>query len=237
MKRLKENSENVSWSIFENWIKINKNQSDLKNESLFEDSLREPRQTLRIKKKEQKNKRSTKFIGMICVFFLWLFRWCCLVYIAQCLTGRLQSHCCVIVGTWRAKVCKQQKISEKLGVRSVPSSGNVSDFFPLRLYSQTFSPASIHVDLFVRVAQYRHFSSNFWTTFLENDLTEQLKKSTVENAVAILFPLCFSCFVLLRRSRENLTKPFSFYLFRTCSSLGATPSVISLAWLISIEEK
>ena len=70
---------------------------------------------------------------------------------------------------------------------------------------------------------------NFWTTFLENDLTGKLKKSALANAIAILLPLCFSCFVLLRRFRENLTKPFYFYLSRTCGSLGGTPSVISLA--------
>ena len=39
----------------------------------------------------------------------------------------------------------------------------------------------------------------------------------------------FFCFVLLRRFRENLTKPFYFYLSRTCDSPGGTPSVISLA--------
>ena len=70
---------------------------------------------------------------------------------------------------------------------------------------------------------------NFWTTFLENDLTEQLKKSAVANAIAIPFLLCFSCFVLLRRFREELTKPFCFYLSRTCGSPGGTPSVINLA--------
>ena len=57
---------------------------------------------------------------------------------------------------------------------------------------------------------------------------EQLKKSAVANAIAIPLPLCFSCFVLLRRFRENLTKPFYFYLSRTCDSPGGTPSVISL---------
>ena len=60
---------------------------------------------------------------------------------------------------------------------------------------------------------------NFWTTFLEHDFTEKLKKS------AAPLPLCFSCFVLLRRFRENLTKPFCFYLSRTCGSPGGTPSV------------
>ena len=74
---------------------------------------------------------------------------------------------------------------------------------------------------------------NFWTTFLGNDLTEKFKKSTVASAIAIPLPLCFSCFVPLRRFRENLTKPFYFYLSRTCDSPGGTPSVISLA-LISI---
>ena len=42
-------------------------------------------------------------------------------------------------------------------------------------------------------------------------------------------PVCCSCFVPLRRFRENLTKPFYFYLSRTCDSPGSTPSVISLA--------
>ena len=70
---------------------------------------------------------------------------------------------------------------------------------------------------------------NFWTTFLENDLTEKFKKSTVANAIAIPLPLCFSCFVPLRRFRENLTKPFYIYLSRTCDSPGDMPSVISLA--------
>ena len=42
--------------------------------------------------------------------------------------------------------------------------------------------------------------------------------------------------------RENLTKPFCFYLSRTCDSTGGTPSVISLALrlrdtLYSIVEK
>ena len=70
---------------------------------------------------------------------------------------------------------------------------------------------------------------NFWTTFLANDLTEKFKKSAVANAIAIPLPLCFSCFVLLRRFRENLTKPFYLYLSRTCGSPGGTPSVISIA--------
>ena len=70
---------------------------------------------------------------------------------------------------------------------------------------------------------------NFWTTFLENKLTEKLKKSAVANAIAISFALCFSCFVLLSRFRENLTKPFYFYLSHTCGSPNGTPSVISLA--------
>ena len=70
---------------------------------------------------------------------------------------------------------------------------------------------------------------NFWTTFLDNDLTEKFKKSAVANAIAIPLPLCFSFFVPLRRFLENLTKPFYFYLSRTCDSPGGTPSVISLA--------
>ena len=54
---------------------------------------------------------------------------------------------------------------------------------------------------------------NFWTTFLENDLlTEKLKKSAVANAIAIPLPLCFFYLVLLRRFRENLPKPFYFYV-------------------------
>ena len=49
------------------------------------------------------------------------------------------------------------------------------------------------------------------------------------SAIAIPLPLCFSCFVPLRRSRENLTKPIYLYLSRTCDSLAGTPSVINLA--------
>ena len=70
---------------------------------------------------------------------------------------------------------------------------------------------------------------NFWTTFLANDLTEQLKKSAVANAIAMPLPLCFSYFVMLRRFQEILTKPFYFYVSRTCSSSRGTPSVVSLA--------
>ena len=65
-------------------------------------------------------------------------------------------------------------------------------------------------------------------TFLNNDLTEKFKKSAVASAIAILLPLCFSCFVPLRRFRLNLTKLFYFYLSRTCDSSGGTRSVISL---------
>ena len=52
----------------------------------------------------------------------------------------------------------------------------------------------------------------------------------------IPFPLCFTCFVLFRRFRENLTKPFYFYLSRTYGSPGGTPSVISLAlrWSVTV---
>ena len=60
-------------------------------------------------------------------------------------------------------------------------------------------------------------------------MTKQLKKSAVTNAIALPLPLCFFCFVLLRRFRENLTNPFYFYLSPTCGSPGSTPSVISLA--------
>ena len=49
------------------------------------------------------------------------------------------------------------------------------------------------------------------------------------SAIAIPLPLFFPCFVLLRRFRENLTKPFYFYLSRTDDSPGGTPLVISLA--------
>ena len=72
---------------------------------------------------------------------------------------------------------------------------------------------------------------NFWKTFLRNVLTEKLKKSAVANAIAIPLPLCFSSFVLLRRFRENLTKPFYFYLSRTCGSSGGTPSVPRLKYI------
>ena len=70
---------------------------------------------------------------------------------------------------------------------------------------------------------------NFWTTFLPNDLTEKLKRSAVANTSAITLPLYFSCLGLLRRFQENLTKPFYFYLSRTSSFSGGTPSAISLA--------
>ena len=70
---------------------------------------------------------------------------------------------------------------------------------------------------------------HFWTTFLANDLTEKFKKTAVASAIAIPLPLCFSCFVSLRWFRENLTKPFYFYLSRTCDSPNGTPSVMSLA--------
>ena len=72
-------------------------------------------------------------------------------------------------------------------------------------------------------------TQNFRTTFLANDLHGKFKKSAVASAIAIPFPLCFSCFVPLRRFRENLTKPFYFYPSRTCNYPGGTPSVISLA--------
>ena len=70
---------------------------------------------------------------------------------------------------------------------------------------------------------------NFWTTFLENDLTEKLKKSAVASAIAIPLTMCFSYFVLILRFQENLTKPCYFYLSRTCGSPSGTPSVINLA--------
>ena len=59
---------------------------------------------------------------------------------------------------------------------------------------------------------------NVWTTFLDNGSTENFKKSAVASAIAIPLPLCFSCFVPLRRFRENLTESFYFYLSRTCDS-------------------
>ena len=76
---------------------------------------------------------------------------------------------------------------------------------------------------------------NFWTTLLDNDLTEKFKKSAVASAMAIPLPLCFSYFVPLRRFRENLTKPFYFYLSCTCDSPGGTPSVISLALSLIVD--
>ena len=76
---------------------------------------------------------------------------------------------------------------------------------------------------------------NFWITFLENDLTEELNKSTVANAITIPLLLCFSCFILLRWFRKKLTKLFYFYLSRTCGSLSGTPSVISLALILAIK--
>ena len=54
------------------------------------------------------------------------------------------------------------------------------------------------------------------------------------NTIAIPSPLCFSCFAPLRRFWENLTKPFYFYLSRTCDSRGGTPSEISLALMVWI---
>ena len=60
---------------------------------------------------------------------------------------------------------------------------------------------------------------------------EKLKKSAVATGKRNrdTFATVLSCFVLLRRFRENLTKPFYFYLSRTFGSPGGTPSVISLA--------
>ena len=63
---------------------------------------------------------------------------------------------------------------------------------------------------------------------------EKFKKNAMASAIAIPLPLCFSCFVPLRRFRKNLTKPFNFYLSRTCDSPGGTPSVISLALIVTI---
>ena len=74
------------------------------------------------------------------------------------------------------------------------------------------------------------FEQLFWTT-----TTEKFKESAVASAIATPLPLCFSCFVPLRRFRENLTKPFYFYLSRTCDSPGGTPSVISLALINTFE--
>ena len=70
---------------------------------------------------------------------------------------------------------------------------------------------------------------DFWTTFLDNDLTGKFKKSAVASTITIPLPLCFSCFVPLRRFRENLTKPFYFYFSRTWDSPVGTLLVISLA--------
>ena len=74
---------------------------------------------------------------------------------------------------------------------------------------------------------------NFWTTFLVPDLTEKFKKSAVVSAIAIPLPLCFSCFIPLRRFQAVPRKLdqtiFYFYLSHTCDSPGGTPSVISLA--------
>ena len=63
---------------------------------------------------------------------------------------------------------------------------------------------------------------------------EQRMKKLVAHAIAIPLPLCFFSFVLLRRFRENLTKPFYLYLSCTFSSLGGTPSVIGLALIPQI---
>ena len=69
-------------------------------------------------------------------------------------------------------------------------------------------------------------SSRLRSPLSTNDLTTKFKKSTVANAIAIPLPLCFSCFVPLRRFRENFIKPFNLYLSRTCDSPGVTSSVI-----------
>ena len=72
------------------------------------------------------------------------------------------------------------------------------------------------------------------TLDLNNFAGERLDETIEEkrggkNAIAIPLLLCFSSFVPLRRFRESLTKPFYFYLSRTCDSPGGTPSVISIA--------
>ena len=78
---------------------------------------------------------------------------------------------------------------------------------------------------------------NFLTTFLDNDWTENVRKSAVSSAIAIPLPLCFSCFVPLRWLLGNLTKLFYFYLSRTCDSPGGTPSVISFALNQAVSER
>ena len=111
---------------------------------------------------------------------------------------------------WTTMECKRDSFNGSLGGASETHWECVSHCIKGRLNTDT-SP------------------QNFWIPFLDTDLTGKFKKSAVANAIAIPWPLCFSCFVPLRRFRENLTKPFYLYLSRTCDSPGGTPSVISLA--------
>ena len=98
------------------------------------------------------------------------------------------------------------------------------------LYVESHDSRAIDTQLFFKGRLNTDTSpQNFWTTFLDNDMTDKFKKSAVASAIAIPLPLCFSCFVPLRRFRENLTKRFYFYLSCTCDSPSGTPSVISLA--------
>ena len=98
--------------------------------------------------------------------------------------------------------------------------GAYAIFYSICVISDVFLKARLNTDT---------SPQNLWTTFLDNDLTENFKKSAVASAITIPLPLCFSCFVPVRRFRENLTKPFYFYLSRTCDSPRGSPSAISLA--------
>ena len=84
----------------------------------------------------------------------------------------------------------------------------------------------------VHWSQYDTSPHNFWTTFLENDLTEKLKKSVVANAIENTFASVLYLFRSVTPvSRKLLIKPFYFYLSHTCGSLDGTPLVISVTVL------
>ena len=69
------------------------------------------------------------------------------------------------------------------------------------------------------------FKQLFWTTWRKN-----LRKGQWQAQSRYLCHC--SCFVPLRQLRENLNKPFYFYLSPTCDPLGGSPLVISLALIL-----
>ena len=66
---------------------------------------------------------------------------------------------------------------------------------------------------------------NFFVKSFSRKVVQKFWSEVSAIAIAIRF-------VLLRRFQENLTKPFYFYLSRTCGSPGDTPSVISLGLIL-----